>query len=333
MRFLVSLALFCLTAVGPLRAETVFYLAHANRNDGSDVPTAAAAITFKEVVERESGGTIRVEIFPEGQLGGDASVMSLIRKGIAQGAIISVGGLKNIYPQIGVLDYPFAWKSLEDTYKVFDGPFMDRLRDDFTKRTGLYLAGFADTGGLFVLSNSRHAIHGPADLQGLKIRTMGITTHKIIVRALGAEPVELPWNELPPALRTGVVDGQMNPASIIRFGKLYEVQKYVTLTNHLYTPYPWVISADFLAKLEPAQRDAIDKGVRDGIRASRALAANHRDDLTKLGENMMVTILSPAEHEAFRRKTQPAFIQAIAESLGEEGSALLNGLILGINAR
>jgi TRAP-type C4-dicarboxylate transport system substrate-binding protein len=313
-----------LLAAWPGRAETVLYLAHTNRNDALDAPTSVTAVTFKQAVERESRGAIRVEIFPEAQLGGDPSVIKLARAGIIQGGIVAIGGLNGIYPPIAVLNYPFAWSSLAETYQVFDGPFMDALRDDFAARTGLYLAGFADTGGLFLISNSRRAIRSPADMAGLRIRTMGLQSHKDMVKALGAEPVELPWTELPTALKAGVVDGQMNPASLIRVANLDQVQRYLTLTEHLYTPYALVLNGGFLAGLDAEGRRAVTVGAREAILASRQLAQGRGDDLTRLTATMTVTRLSAAEREAFRRATQPAVAKTIADTLGEDGVRLLD---------
>jgi tripartite ATP-independent transporter DctP family solute receptor len=323
MRVIAFLMLFCLIAVNSAQAGTVLYLAHANKNDPTDIPTAAAAVAFKRAVERDSGGDLRVEIFPEGQLGNDGDAVQLTRKGIIQSAIVSVGGVKGVYPKIAVLDYPFAWETLEQTYRVFDGPFMDTLRHDFAQHAGLNLVGFADTGGLFVITNNRHAIRSPADMTGLRIRTMGVATHKELVRALGAEPVEVPWSEITPALRNGVVDGQMNPPSIIRFGKLNEVQRHLTVTNHLYTPYPWVMNADFMAGLSEAQRRVVENAIHEGIVASRELSTARRDDIAALASTMAVRTQSPAEREAFRKLTQPVMEQFLLKTFGAESAALL----------
>ncbi len=310
--------------------EKVLYLAHPNVNDVDNNPTAAMAVTFKRELEALTDNTIRVEIFPEAQLGNDARVLQQVRQGIIQSSISSVGGIAGIYPLIGVLDYPMVFQSLSDTYAVFDGPFGRRLGKDIEAKTGLAVLGFGDTGGLFVITNAKRPIHNPADMQGLRIRIMGLESHRVFTGSLGAEPVGIPWAELYSSLQIGAVDGQMNPPSIIRFGKLDEVQKYLTVTNHFYTPYVWVADARFLASLTDLERTAVDVAARKAVAASRFLAqqveaAGH--DLSVLGENLQIHHLSNEQAQLFRNATRPAMDRFIDKTLGAEGLALLKVLL------
>jgi TRAP-type C4-dicarboxylate transport system substrate-binding protein len=139
-----------------------------------------------------------------------------------------------------------------NTYDPFDGPLGAKLAQDIEKKTDLKVLGFGDSGGFFHFTNSKRPIKTPEDMKGLKIRTMGLDTHKAIVSALGGQPSVIPWAEVYTALQTGVADGQMNPVPIISFAKMNEVQKYLTLSGHLFAPYVWVMNKGFYDSLTPA---------------------------------------------------------------------------------
>ncbi|MGE4220362.1 MAG: TRAP transporter substrate-binding protein DctP [Alphaproteobacteria bacterium] len=322
------LALLTLHGAAAMAADSKpLYLAHLNKNDATDNGTAAMAVAFKAALGSASETGIRVEIFPEGQLGNDPNVVELVRKGVIQSAISSVGGLSTLYPLIGVLDYPFAFRGIEDAYRVLDGPFGDRLRVDIQSRTDMAVLGFGDTGGLFVITNSKHPVRTPAEMAGLRIRAMGLPSHQSFLRSLGAEPVSVAWSELYSALQSGVADGQMNPPSIVRFGQLDEVQRYLTVTNHFYTPYVWVANASYLAGLDAAQRQAVEQAARAGIEASRKLARDKDAagaGLNALARRLKVHELSESEIAAFRAKAQPTMAAFIAEKLGPDGVSLLD---------
>jgi len=313
------LALPCLAA-----EPTVIFLAHSNNNDRGDNPTAAMAVTFKEIVEAGGAGALKVEIFPENQLGADAKAVELAKKGVIQMAISSVGGISRLYPLIGVIDYPFAYRRVEDAYAVFDGPFGDKLRADIEAKSGLAVLGFGDTGGLFVITNSRRPVTGPASMAGLRIRTMGAETHRMLVRSLGAEPVTISWNHVFDALQTGLADGQMNSVLTTRYGRLFTVQKYMTLTNHFYVPFIWTANRAFLDGLDADQRALVARAVEEGVRASRALAgAQSAQALATQLPNVAIHQPTPAEMAAFREATQPPMREFVAKTYGAEGGALL----------
>lgn len=324
LALLLALSLFALAA--PARAETVIKLAHPNRNDAFDNTAAAMAIVFKNHVEVATDHRVRVEIFPEGQMGKDGDVVKLVQNGTIQASISSVGGVAPLYPLLAVLDLPFAYGSIADAYDVFDGPFGRRLADDIRRKTGLAVLGYGDPGGLFVITNSKRPIRTPEDMKGLTIRTMDLDTHRVMVRSLGAEPLNVAWSELYNALGTGAVDGQMNPVPIVRFARFDEVQRYLTLTNHLFLPYLWLTNGAFLDDLPPSDRAAVLSAAKLGVVASRGLSrlieASDRG-LPPLTQRMEVHTLTPQEREAFREVTQPAVRAFIERRYGAEGVELL----------
>jgi tripartite ATP-independent transporter DctP family solute receptor len=198
-------------------------------------------------------------------------VIQQVKAGVVQSTISSVGGIASIYPMIGVLDMPFAYPNIAVTYDVFDGPFGKTLANDITKKTGLDVLGFGDSGGFFAISNSKHAIKSPEDMKGLKIRTMGLESHKTVVSSMGGQPVAINWAEVYTSLQTGVADGQMNPIPIIKFAKFDEVQKYLTLTNHLFTPYVWILNKPFFDGLSAHEKEVVRAAARSAIIACRGI--------------------------------------------------------------
>jgi tripartite ATP-independent transporter DctP family solute receptor len=326
---LIALLIAVSTISGHAVAETLIKLAHPNRNDPFDNSTAAMAVVFKNVLETNSAGAIRVDIYPEGQLGKDMDVVMLVQDGVIQSVISSTVGVERIYPLLGVLDLPFAFPSIATTYAVLDGPFGQRLSADITRKTGLHVVGFGDSGGFFGITNSKHPIQSPADMAGLKIRTMGLETHNVIVRSLGAEAVPLAFSELYGALKTGTVDGQINPVPVIRFAQLDQVQKYLTATRLVFAPYVWVMNGAFWNDLGSQDKALVDDAARAAIVANRGfnriLEASDRG-LPALKQRMDVYLPSAIELNAFRRASEPAIRAYIDKIFGREGSELLDSL-------
>ena len=266
------IALFAIVSVsGTATAAKTLKLHHLNKDDPFDNPTGAMATVFKSLVEAGTNGSVLVQTFPSGQLGKDKDVVQQVKAGVVQSGIHSVGGFASIYPMIGILDIPFAFSNISKTYEVFDGPFGAKLATDIDKKTGLHTLGFGDSGGFFQLTNSKHPIHTPADMKGLKIRTMGLDTHKAIISAMGGQPAAISWSEVYTALQTGVADGQMNPIPIIAFAKFQEVQKYLTLSGHIFAPYVWVMNKDFWDSLTDNEKYVVNYAAKTEIDPGRGM--------------------------------------------------------------
>ena len=308
-------------------AEKTIKLAHLNKNDPFDNGTGAMATVFKSLVESGTNGSLKVEVFPDGQLGKDNEVIQQVKSGVVQSSISSVGGIASVYPMIGVLDVPFAYPNIAVTYEVFDGPFGQMMSADITKKTGLEVLGYGDSGGFFAITNSKRPIKTPEDMKGLKIRTMGLESHKTVVSSMGGQPVAINWAEVYTSLQTGVADGQMNPIPIVKFAKFDEVQKYLTLTNHLFTPYVWIFNKPFLDGLTAQEKEVVKAAARSAIIAcrgiNRIIEASDRG-LPALTQKMQVYSPTAAEIAKFRDLAQPAVKAQIVKSFGKEGETMLN---------
>lgn len=325
-----AILIFVFALSGTVMAAKSIKLHHLNKDDPFDNPTGAMATVFKSLVESGTNGAVVVQTFPSGQLGKDNDVVQQVKSGVIQAGIHSVGGFASVYPLIGVLDVPFAFPNISKTYEVFDGPFGDKLAADITQKTGLHVLGFGDSGGFFHLTNSKRPIHTPADMAGLKIRTMGLDTHKAIITAMGGQPAAISWSEVYTALQTGVADGQMNPIPIIAFAKFQEVQQYLTLSGHIFAPYVWVMNADFWNSLTDSEKDVVAYAAQSAIVAGRGMGrvieASDRG-LEALSQTMTVNTLTADEKEVFRQAAVPAVKTLIVEKFGAEGEAMLNAFL------
>ena len=324
-----------LVASPAMAATKTIKLHHLNQDDPFDNPTGAMATVFKSLVEAGTNGGITVQTFPNGQLGKDNEVLEQVKSGVIESGIFSVGGFAGGYPLIGVLDIPFAFPNISTTYAVFDGPFGQRLAADIKKKTGMTVLGFGDSGGFFHITNNKKPIMSPADLQGLKIRTMGLDTHKAIITSLGGQPTALAWAELYTALQTGVVDGQMNPIPIIAFAKFQEVQKYLTLTGHLFAPYVWVINTRFWDSLTPDEKNVVTYSAKSAIVAGRgmgrAIEASSKG-LATLSKTMKVNSLTDEQKKAFKDKAVPEVTKIILQKFGNEGKEMMDAFLAAVKA-
>ncbi len=319
---LAALALVLVLVPSTLFAQVTLKLAHLNPQQPYDVASAAMAAVFKNEVESNSNGKIKVEIYPNGVLGKEAETLQQVKAGVVQSFISSSGGMAQFYPLIDVTNMPFAFSSYNVGYKVYDGDFGKALAADIEKKAGFHVLGFGESGGFFAITNSKHPIKSPADMKGIKLRTMALPLHQAIVKALGASPTTIAWAEVYTSLQTGVVDGQMNPISIIVMAKFQEVQKYITLTNHLYAPYVWVINPKFYNGLSSELKAVVDDAARTAIVAGRGLSRiidSTDKGLPTLAEKMQVYVPSKAELKQFRDATVPAAREFMLAQYKNEG--------------
>jgi tripartite ATP-independent transporter DctP family solute receptor len=318
--------------VGPaLAADVTIRVGHLNPADPFESHSGAMTAIFKSLVKSASGGDIEVLLYPNGQLGKDNEVIQQVRDGIVESTISSAGGIAQHYPLVGVFDIPFAFPNIAVASRVIDqrSEFGKKFTGDLEAKTGLKVLGMIDSGGFFAFSNNERPIASVEDMKGLKIRTMTLPTHKAMVDSLGAQATPLPWAEVYTSLQTGVADGQMNPIPIIAFAKFDEVQKFLSITNHVITPYIWTMNQDFFDGLSPAHQTIVlwasEVATESGRGVSRVIEASERG-LPLLAEKMEVNVVAPEEQAKFAAAAQPAVRKLIEESLGAEGVEMLDAM-------
>ena len=211
---------------------------------------ALGAKEFARLVKDGTGGEVIVKVYAGGQLGkGERELLEGLQLGTIQLAVTATGPVSNFSPSMGVVDLPFLFTSPDHVDKVLDGAVGRELLDDLESAHIKGLSFFEN--GFRNFTNSRRRLRKPKDFIGLKFRTMENPVHLASVRQLGAQAVPMSWGEVYTSLQTGVIDGQENPIAIIHAYKLSEVQKYLSLTGHFYSPAPLSMSLKSFNQLKP----------------------------------------------------------------------------------
>ena len=231
---------------------------------------------FKRLAEQYSNGTVKVEIFPNSQLGSEREMFEGVSMGTHSMTVISTGPVPNFFPDFSVLDLPYLFPTAEVAYSVLDGEIGTSLLKQL-ETNGIYGLGFWENGFRHV-TNSVRAIKTPADLKGLKIRTMENPIHMHTYIHYGAAPTPMAMGEVFLALQTKTVDGQENPAINILTSRLNEVQSHMSLTGNFYSPALFVINKALLEKMTPQQRDAVLKAAAEAKNWQRKYSQDNTAD-------------------------------------------------------
>lgn len=329
IRLLPLLAAALLVAWTPVHAQKTLKYAHFQPAK-DDQPKHAAALAFKDHVEKATNGSIKVEIYPAGQFGKDQPTMEGVKLGTLEMAVAHDGAISTVYKPIGVLGIPFTFENHEHAWRVYDSDWLTEFSSDMISKQGIRLLGLADN-GVRHFTNSARPIKSPADMKGLKIRIQPSPVYQALVESLGASASAIPWAELPTALQQKVVDGQENGVTNILAASLYQHQKFITLDGHVWSVHGYVINERFYQSLSAAERKAVDEGTRKAIQIHRKMTSeqdkNAKAILEKVG--MQVTTLSPAEIGEFRKLAQPP-VRAWAEK--EIGKNYVDNLFKAIDA-
>ena len=226
-----------------------------------------AAEKWQEVVEAEADGRYVFRHFPSSGLGGEREVIEGLQLGTVEATIVSSGTLSNFVPEAGVFDIPFLFRDLAHARAVLDGPIGQEILAKFDD-VGLVALAWGEQGFRHI-TNNRNAIAGPADVAGLKLRTMENPTHITAFEALGAAPTPMAWPEVIGALQQGTIDGQENPLSVITSAKLSEVQKYLTLSGHVYSPAMLLVSKQLWDGMSEEDQEIFRKATSEAVTAMR----------------------------------------------------------------
>lgn len=206
---------------------------------------------FKTTLEAKSGGKLTVQIFPNAQMGNERDTAQAVRLGSIEMGAIGVG-LMNWVPEMSITDAPFLWKSRAQAWKAFAGPFGDDLRKRCLDK-GFVLSGWTDL-GFRSMTNNKHPINAVKDMESLKMRVPNSKAYIAMMQATGASTVAVDLSELYLALRQGVADGQDTPPSVVKSNKYYEVQKYISKTDHILTTAYTVTNPKFFDGLTPDEK-------------------------------------------------------------------------------
>ncbi len=211
-------------------------------------------------VSKETAGRLDVQIFPNNQLGGDTQALQQLRSGAVQFFTLDGGILQSVVPVAAIQGVGFAFKDSNEAFRAMDGPLGDYVRNAI-RTAGLYVHPKMWENGMRQITSSAKPIRTVADLSGFKIRTPAGELWVDLFRSLGAAPAPLNFSELYTALQTHVFDGQENPYAIIDVGRLYEVQKYISVTNHMWSAYHFLGNQDAWNALPRDVQGVVDRNL------------------------------------------------------------------------
>ncbi|SEM28616.1 tripartite ATP-independent transporter solute receptor, DctP family [Roseovarius azorensis] len=265
MKHFIIGAVAALTITGAAEAQQNIVVAHTTPA-GSHYGVGADAFIAK--LEELSGGAFTGEQAAAGQLGGERDLIEGLQIGSIDMVITSTGPLGNFVPEIYALDLPFLFRDYDHARKVLDGEIGQELIAKINENNLVGLA-WAENGFRHV-TNSQRPVRTPADLAGLKLRTMENRVHMAAFTGMGASPTPMAFPEVFGALQQGVVDGQENPVTVITASKFWEVQKYVSLTGHVYSPAIILVSPILFDGLSDEQKGWFYEAAKAGVEANRA---------------------------------------------------------------
>ena len=278
--------------------ERTIRFGHLNN---ADHPVSLGVKRFGELVAAKSGGKMKVQEYAASALGNEMQQQSALQGGIQEMSAPATTSLAGIVKEFGLIDFPFAVSSFAQADALLDGPLGHTLVSKLPDK-GLVALGYWDLGFRNV-TNSKHAIAKAEDLDGLKIRVIPNPVFLDTFKAFKANPVPMPFAELYGALESKAVDGQENPFAVILSNKFFEVQKFVSATNHVYAANIVLVSKRFWDKLSPAEQKIMNDAAAEARgyqrQASRAAAQKAVGELQSKG--MQYNEVAPAEQARMRQ--------------------------------
>jgi tripartite ATP-independent transporter DctP family solute receptor len=236
----------------------------------ADHPTSWGVKKFAELVAAKSGGKITVKEFHSSQLGNELQQQSALQGGVQEMFVASTTSLTGIVKEFGLFDFPFLFANGKQADAMVDGPLGKMITAKLPEK-GLVVLGFFDLGFRNV-TNSKRPITKGEDLAGLKLRVIPNPVFLETFKTFNANPLPMPFAELYNALESKAVDGQENPFAVILSSKFYEVNKYVSATNHVYATNPIQISKRFWDKLSPVEQKLIQEAATEAQNYQRVVS-------------------------------------------------------------
>ena len=271
---------------------------------------------MKKTLEESTGGAVTMELYHSSTLGDDMAVLEGLQLGTIEMFCGTIGPAAQFSSKVKLFDLPFLFTSYEQVDALLDGPVGQEVLDSL-EPSGMIGVAYWEN-GFRQLTNNSHSVSSPADMVGLKLRTMPTPVPLSTFKLLGANPTPMNFGEVFTAMQQGVVDGQENPWETILANKFYEVQKYATNTGHVYSPFGVLFSKIFWEKLPAEYQEDVKAAVfaaRDFNRTSARAA--EQEILAELGKYMEITILTPEELKPFQEITRPVYDE-FAPEIGPE---------------
>ncbi len=325
MKRLVVMLIACCFALGVTSvyaADHTLRIVHLSNTNDEDYD---GALVFKDYVEARSNGTIAVEVYPGAQLCGSAGeCYEALQNNIIQIHQMTIGGISVAFPELQVLDLPYMMDNDAVAEEVLSGPFLNVLRQYVLKKGGPRIMTMTNTGGWRNIANTKRQIQSPADMKGLRIRTINSPLQQKLVELLGASPTPVAWPDVYTSLATGVIDGSKNGITDIVGMKFHEHIKYITLDGHAYMASLWIMNEETYQALDDEQKRIVNDGFRSlrqvcfAFPKRRAIEAY--EEFKKAGGTIYVP--TAEEKDAFREAAAP-LKKWYTDKYGAEGEELL----------
>lgn len=285
-------------------------------------PQHSMAVFFADELSKRTNGEITVQIFPNGQLGNDQQMIDGTRSGIIDFSMVGLNNMTGLVPQAGAFTLPFMFPNREAAYKVLDGDVGNMIGGEY-EQFGLKSLGFPEN-GFREMTNNRGPIRVPADVEGLQMRVNNSKPLNDMFAQLGAVPQQLPVAELYTALETGVVDSQDHPLAVVLSFKFFEVQDYLSLTNHSYSPLSFFMNLDKFNSFTPEQQEIILTTAADAVKMQRELSTSLEESMIAELEADGMKVNRDVDSAAFQQATRPVWDAFIAENGDEVVNAILD---------
>jgi tripartite ATP-independent transporter DctP family solute receptor len=266
-----------------------------------------AVDTFAREVEKRTHGRYRVQNFYSGALGAERESIEAVQLGTLDLTMTSTGPVPNFVPEIAILDIPFLFRDYAHARSTLDGPIGQAMLAKFPAK-GIVALAWGEN-GFRHMTNNKRAVHVPEDLRGLKMRTMENPVHIQAYKQFGIIPTPMAFTEVFTALQQGTVDGQENPLSVISAAKLDQVQKYLTLTGHVYSPALILMNKARWDQLAAADKQAFAEAAKEAVKANRArIDEDERRVVAELKAHGM-TVIEVVDKSKFQATLQPTFVE------------------------
>jgi tripartite ATP-independent transporter DctP family solute receptor len=280
-------------------------------------PRAVAMKQFAANVEKATGGKVAIEVYGNATLGGEDKMLIAVQSGtqdLYMGALAPISARKK---EMQIFDFPFLFGSDAEAAYVLDGPVGRKMLDGLGD---MNIQGLVWAGGAFRnMSNSKRALNAMADMKGLKVRVMQSPMALASFNAMGMNAVPMAFPEVYPALENRALDGYEHPVVDMYANKMFEVQKYLTITNHVYTPVALLASKKWWTSLSPDQQKTVQKVAEETRTFQRNEELRQAGDVVSQlkAKGMAVTEMPAAELEKIRTAVQPV-IDKNTEIIGSE---------------
>ncbi len=326
-----ALSLALAAAAAPAHAQFEARSLRVSSGVAKGHPIGSGITKMTQCAAEKSGGKLKLVTYYDGALGNDTTASQQVRTGSLDMVLTSTAPLVGAIPQLAVFDLPFLFSNEREADQVLDGPIGKSFAPRF-EAAGLVNLAYWENGFRNV-TNSRHPVTRWEDLQGVKMRVMQNKVFLDTFSALGSNPTPLAFSEVYSALETRTVDGQENPVALIENMKFYEVQKFLSLTRHAYSPLAVLVSKKKYDTLSPQEQAVLQEcaiaGQAESRRVGRAADAQVIAKLKKAG--MQVNEVSPAELQRMRERVKNVYA-VHGKVAGEDTLAAVNAELQRIRA-